>query len=534
MENHDEELDSFEYVEDNNKFDEFVDELFFNNAFGDDDDSNNKFLSTLANHVGRALVDETVKFIADAKKTKNRVEVIRAQGDEERKTVVVKAAAAAAVHSRETDDQIRLEEARWRTEKDKIYYNEIEIPLLKRQYGLDKPNSASSTTQPVDVSPVPEAAQDDSWKRLLRTRPLEEKDRGVSLDEIQNAPDPEVLQGVIFQGLTLIAAQEKSGKSTFSYQIAEALVKGEMTDILPQKGKAIKQPVHYYDLENSASVIKQHYEKRIADILNKGLTLSTDKYEGKELLESIAKKVVKLRYEHKYQAYIIDCIYQFDGDEVKELQEQAKNICDNALDDFGCQVSILIVQHLNGNKQVKGTKNLERVASTIFRLTQSEEDEDVVNVTWLGRCTPKGGTTLVRKGPREGYDGDIHFEPYEVPAPQLDSVLNQTQCTQEAASAMSPIASEMPYRLTADTFGKLNNSEKLAIYGLVRQELVKNVTGKELSERMQRRLGVTVSPTIVSSIKTDKEGNMRKGYNDGGVDKNVVNKVRELYLSQNQ
>ena len=104
MENHDEELDSFEYDEDNNNFDEFVDELFFNNAFGDDDDSNNKFLSTLACVAGRALADETVKFFADAKKTKNRVEVIRAQGDEERKTVVVKAAAAAAVHSRETDD----------------------------------------------------------------------------------------------------------------------------------------------------------------------------------------------------------------------------------------------------------------------------------------------------------------------------------------------------------------------------------------------------------------------------------------------
>lgn len=441
--------------------------------------------------------------------------------------------------------------------KDNPHNNELGPRYAnKSKSGSTKPllESKPQPTNESDGEAEAEEGKQPEWELLLRGRSDEEGEASVSMEDVENAVDPEVLQELIYQGINLIVANEKVGKTIFCMHLATALAKGERTEILPQCGIVVKQKVFYYEFENNLPIIKKHFFKRIEDVVNKGdLVLIPQAYDGEEMLEEIAKQVVKCRRTYKHLTFVIDCIYDMEVDETNELQQGLKRIYRNAMDDYGCYVTILLVQHLNDGDKVKGSKNLKRSASSIISLTPDDSNDNIVNISWKGRCVTKGSTKCIRKGPREGYEQDLHYEPYEealVPTLQPDSALTEGEDGDEEPkswtrekfaqpdSALPPIGvtekvmTDEKYRLSADEFGKLHDAEKMVIYGIVKQELCNGTTGVKIAERMQERLNVKVSPTIVSTINKDT-GEMRKRYADA-LDLDVVNKVRELYFSHNK
>ena len=181
--------------------------------------------------------------------------------------------------------------------------------------------------------------------------------------------------------------------------------------------------------------LRNIFSKRIEEVVNKrDLVLIPQAFDGEEMLEEIAKKVTKYRRTCKHLTFVIDCIYDMEVDETNELQQGLKRIYRNAMDDYGCYVTILLVQHLNDGGKVKGTKNLKRSASSIIFLTPDESNDNIVNISWKGRCVMKGGTKCIRKGPREGYEQDLHYEPYEespIPTPQPDPALPLNEPSEE-------------------------------------------------------------------------------------------------------
>lgn len=292
------------------------------------------------------------------------------------------------------------------------------------------------TTPPVlvecdDEDDEEEEEKQPEWELLLRGRADEEDAASVSMEDVENAADPEVLQELIYQGINLIVANEKVGKTIFCMHLATALAKGVRTEVLPQRGIVVKQKVFYYEFENTLPVIKKHFFKRIEEVVNKGdLVLIPQPFDGEEMLEEIAKKVANLHRTCKHLTFVIDCIYDMEVNETNELQQGLKRIYRNAMDDYGCYVTILLVQHLNDGDKVKGSKNLKRSASSIISLTPDESNDNLVNISWKGRCVTKGSTMCIRKGPREGYERDLHYEPFEMDpklVPQLDSALPSTQ-----------------------------------------------------------------------------------------------------------
>ena len=304
--------------------------------------------------------------------------------------------------------------------KDNPHNNELGPRFTKKSNAVSTPQAAieSGDKAEDEKEMLPE------WKLLLREG-QEEDDEAVSMEDVENSTDPEVLQEIIYQGINLIAANEKVGKTIFCMHLATALAKGERTEILPQQGIAVRQHVCYYDFENGKSVIHKNFSKRIDEAVNKGdLELFTKAFDAGEMLEEIAKKVAKYHYKYKHLTFVVDCIYDMEVDETDELQQGLKRIGSNAMDDYGCQVTILLVQHLNDNDKVKGSKNLKRAASTIITLVPDPSDDNLVQISWKGRCVTKGSTMCIRKGPLEGYYNDLHYEPYEMTpdsTSQLDS-----------------------------------------------------------------------------------------------------------------
>ena len=322
--------------------------------------------------------------------------------------------------------------------KDNPHNNELGPRYAnKSKSGSTKPvlESKPQPTNESDGEAEAEEGKKPEWELLLRGRSDEEGEASVSMEDVENAVDPEVLQELIYQGINLIVANEKVGKTIFCMHLATALAKGERTEILPQCGIVVKQKVFYYEFENNLPIIKKHFFKRIEDVVNKGdLVLIPQAYDGEEMLEEIAKQVVKCRRTYKHLTFVIDCIYDMEVDETNELQQGLKRIYRNAMDDYGCYVTILLVQHLNDGDKVKGSKNLKRSASSIISLTPDDSNDNIVNISWKGRCVMKGGTKCIRKGPREGYEQDLHYEPYEespIPTPQPDPALPLNEPSEE-------------------------------------------------------------------------------------------------------
>lgn len=455
-----------------------------------------------------------------------------------------------ATKTHDTNEAIRLEAERKRLKlkhEDDLHQQRL-IHMKEREELKQQLAKAQAQSQPKDD------VEEESCHRLLIPDTEPDEYAAEDYEDEEDGGVPELMGTWIHENdVSFIFAPTGVGKSILSMQLATDLARGVPIQAWPVAEAPKRQHVLYIDLEMMPKEQKQRYGSRLKDLSN----FKTWHYYGKQpdkksFFDRIAQYVDDI--EERNILLLIDnldkLINLWGADIAREVTYKMHTLVYKAKTTSDKEVTVVIVGHTRKkntkNKGIDvddlfGPSSQRNAGKAIITLEPIEGEEDYMMLKLLKNRNGATTTVKVRRFTKE-QPGNWHFEmvpesPLEsqsAPTPQPDSVLSQTQCTQEAASAMSPIASEMPYRLTADAFGKLNNSEKLAIYGLVKQELENNVTGKELSERMQRRLGVTVSPTIVSSIKTDKEGNMRKGYNDGGVNKIVVNKVRELYLSQNQ
>lgn len=242
------------------------------------------------------------------------------------------------------------------------------------------------------------------------------------------APDTNVMQGVIHQGINLILAEEKCGKTILAMQIAIGLAKGESVSLFPDDEGVVRQRVIYYDTETGRSTVNRYYREALEGVLNKGLYLREGATGWHELLEDIAEQVVVNQQRCKDITFVLDCIYDYTADETNKLQKGIKKLRSNARELYGCNITVIMITHLKEDGTNVGSKNLTRAAAMWIRMekiVQTKVDDknkksvkenkdsellESVSISWAGRYPSVGNIICIAKGEKEGFPGNIHFE----------------------------------------------------------------------------------------------------------------------------
>lgn len=439
----------------------------------------------------------------------------------------------------ETNEKIRLEDKK---NQQKLDYNEQrhqqelrhmkELAELKQQLA-----KAEEGEQTVD--------EESPWHELLVADATPEEYSAEDYEDVEDGGVSELMGEWIHENdVVILFAPTGVGKSILSMQIATDLARGVPTQAWPVTTPPKQQHVLYVDLEMMPKEQKQRYGARFKELPN----FKTLHYYGKQpekigFFNRIAEHVQDI--EERNILVIIDnldrLISKWKGDISGEVTDKMFTLVYNAKTMLDKEVTVIIVGHTRKRNKKNagvdtddlfGTSHQANAAKTLISVEPMDGQGDYFLLKLLKN---RNGAKDTIKAKRFTADqpGNWHFEWVDEASLNLDS-----QPVAQPDSALPPIGvtekvtTDEKYRLSADEFGKLHDAEKMVIYGIVKQELSSKTTGVKIAERMQERLNVKVSPTIVSTINKDT-GEMRKRYADA-LDPDVVNKVRELYFSHNE
>lgn len=304
------------------------------------------------------------------------------------------------------------------------------------------PSGATTSTsvpksQPVDTpyEEVPPTPIEDQRKAAVG-RLLGGEDGGdlteITPEMLASAPDTNVMQGIIHQGINLILAEKKCGKTVLGVHLGVSLAKGKRSDLFSASGdnRVVRQRVIYYDTETFRSTMKSHHGETLKDVLDNGFYLREGKPGWEKLLKDMAEQVLDHQRDSKDITLVLDCIYEYPHHEVEMLRKGADRLCTNAREQYGCNLTVLMVTHLKDNGKPIGSQNLQRTAVTWIYLEKviTKEPKDKkgtagktvrthndtellgeVAISWGGRNSA-GRIICVAKGAKEGYPGNLHYE----------------------------------------------------------------------------------------------------------------------------
>lgn len=412
-----------------------------------------------------------------------------------------------------------------------------------------------------------DAAEPHPWKSYKRMGE-DVSDREVSLTPLQG-------KWMWREAHTIIFAPTETGKSVLAGQIAIDIAAGRESQLVPMDCPPKAQHVMYYDIEYNGDDFNGKYQEylRANPDIKRNLTVRGSVSEYMDLLEQVYDETSK--HNDNVVVFIDNLTSLLGGKNVQNFQDHATKLVDFLKDKKNLTVTFVILMHTNevmkygvrDKSDIKDGYNLPNTfAPVLIGLGQTHfpENEPAGEIIRVVPVKCKGGVprnpVIVARKVSEPF---LHYERIcmmhesdtvkadaTLPkSPQLDSTSPEMGDDEEPKSwtrekfaqpdsALPPIGvtekvtTDEKYRLSADEFGKLHDAEKMVIYGIVKQELSNGTTGVKIAERMQERLNVKVSPTIVSTINKDT-GEMRKRYADA-LDLDVVNKVRELYFSHNK
>lgn len=301
-----------------------------------------------------------------------------------------------------------------------------------------------SKPQPIDVpwveepsTPIEEQRKIEEQRRIEDQRKIDiarlvggdENDvTEITPEMLASATSTNVMQNVIHHGVNLILAYEKCGKTVLSTHIGVSLAQGKRLDLFSASGddRVVRQRVIYYDTDTGRAAMKQLHGETLMGILGNGFHLRETKLGWEGLLKDMAGQVLEHQRSEKNLTIILDCIFKYDPHEVKKLCVGVDRLCRNAHEQYECNLTVLIVNHLKTDGEVVGSKDLKRTAVTWIYLEKAltektnkkkgktdntdKERLDEVTISWGGRFSANSGITCVAKGKDEGYPGNLHFE----------------------------------------------------------------------------------------------------------------------------
>lgn len=300
------------------------------------------------------------------------------------------------------------------------------------------PSTSVPKSQPVDTpyEEVPPTPIEDPRQAAIG-RLLGGEDGGdlteITPEMLASAPDTNVMQGIIHQGINLILAEKKCGKTVLGVHLGVSLAKGIGSDLFSASGdnRVVRQRVIYYDTETFRSTMKSHHGETLKDVLDNGFYLREGKPGWEKLLKDMAEQVLDHQRDSKDITLVLDCIYEYPHHEVEMLRKGAKRLCTNAREQYGCNLTVLMVTHLDDKGKPIGSQNLQRTAVTWIYLervitkepkgkkgtagktVRTHNDTELlgeVAISWSGRNSKAGRIICVAKGEAEGYPGNLHYE----------------------------------------------------------------------------------------------------------------------------
>lgn len=194
-------------------------------------------------------------------------------------------------------------------------------------------------------------------------------------------------------------------------------------------------------------------------------------------------------------------------------------------------VTAIIVGHARKRKGDKinedelfGSSHQGNAGKVIITVDPSDEGKGYY---WLRLLKNRNGKKHSVKAKRitDEEPGNFHFE-------YLDENTQPAEEEVQLDSASTPSSeTDSPYvGFSPRAYGELSDTEKLAIYQIVKMELGRGTKGTEIVKRLCA-LGPVVSEVNVSNIKKDTQGNMPKKLRNNA-NMAEVNKLRELYFSE--
>lgn len=383
---------------------------------------------------------------------------------------------------------------------------------------------------------------------LLVTDDTPDEYSAEDYDDVEDGGVAEIMGDWLHEGdVAIVFAPTGVGKSIFSMQLAMDLAEGVPTKAFPVSAPPKQQHVLYVDFEMMPKEQKQRYGKRLKHLNEQSLGehMLTWHYYGKRVAKEaffnqIAEYVQNI--EERSILIVIDnldkLIRLWGADAPGYVVDTMFILTANAARMLDKNVTAIIVGHARKqtHKQkandideddLYGSSHQRNAGKVLIAIDPSEEKAK--GYTWLRLLKNRNGQKHSVKAKRitDEEPGNFHFE-------YLDENTQPAEEEVQLDSASAPSTkTDSPYvGFSPRAYGELSDTEKLAIYQIVKMELGRGTKGTEIAKRLCA-LGPVVSEVNVSNIKKDTQGDMPKKLKNNA-NMAEVNKLRELYSSKYQ
>lgn len=346
----------------------------------------------------------------------------------------------------------------------------------------------------------------------------------------------EIMGDWIHEGdLAIVFAPTGTGKSIFSMQLAMDLAEGVATKAFPVSAPPKQQHVLYVDLEMWPQEQKQRYGHRLEQLKDKSLgnQMLTWHYYGKTvakeaLFNQIAEHVQTV--EERSILIVIDNLDKLAPSASGYVVDTMFTLMANAERMLDKNVTAIIVGHPRKRKASEineddlfGSSHQANAGKVLIAIDPLDKKEEYCRLKLIKNRNGKTHTVRAKRITDED-PGNFHFEYLD------ENTLHVEEQVQLDSASAPSTKTDSPYvGFPPRAYGNLSDTEKLAIYQIVKMELGKKTKGTEIVERLST-LGPIVSEVNVSNIKKDT-GDMRDKLQKNA-DMAEVNKLRELYFSK--
>lgn len=429
--------------------------------------------------------------------------------------------------------------------KERLASQELDIDEQRHQQRMRHMVEEAQLKQLLKEQPTGAAREDEEASTphpLLVTDDTPDEYSAEDYDDVEDGGVAEIMGDWIHEGdVAIVFAPTGVGKSIFSMQLAMDLAEGVPTKAFPVSAPPKQQHVLYVDFEMMPKEQKQRYGTRLKHLNEQSLGehMITWNYYGKRVAKEaffnrIAKYVQDI--EERSLLIVIDnldkLIAQWGADAPGYVVDTMFTLMANAARMFEKNVTAIIVGHARKQKandidvdDLFGSSHQRNAGKVLITIDPSEEKAK--GYTWLRLLKNRNGKKYSVRAKRitDEEPGNFHFE-------YLDENTQPAEEEVQPDSASAPSTkTDSPYvGFSPRAYGELSDTEKLAIYQIVKMEIGRGTKGTEIVERLCA-LGPSVSAVNVSNIKKDTQGDMRKKLqNNANMDE--VNKLRELYFSE--